>query len=110
MFCLFIAATPLTPNDSGRLHVCLQPVSADWNNLAKQLQMAEEVSDILKTQRLTNSSEHLGELLDRWLNTDHPTFQMLNRALQQLMIVTTRKATVRQAVTNLREFQKERGM
>ena len=107
---LFIVETLLNPDDSGDLEVCLQPIAADWDKLGRQLKMGDDVQKILKIARLVDNQGYLGELLDRWLNGDHPTLEMLYQALDKLKEITTKKAAVNKAVAKLKEFQRQRGM
>ena len=107
---LFIVATVLNPDDSGDLEVCLQSVAADWDKLARQLRMAQDVPDIRKKPGLIDNQGYLGELLDRWLNGDRPTLEMLHQALDNLREITAQKAAVNKAITKLEEFQRNRGM
>ena len=107
---LFIVATVLNPDDLGNLQVCLQPIAADWIDLARQLKMAQKVPDIRKKPGLIDNQGYLGELLDRWLNGDRPTLEMLHQALDNLREIIEQKATVNKAITKLEEFQHNRGM
>ena len=107
---LFIVATRLKPGDLGDLQVYLQPISADWINLASMLRMAEEERSIKTSPGLTNNQDYLRELLRRWLDGDHPTLETLNQALNRLMKITESKNAVKDAVTNLKRFQDQRGM
>ena len=107
---LFIVETLLNPDDSGDLEVCLQSIAADWEKLARQLKMGDDVPNILTIARLVDNQGYLGELLERWLNGDHPTLERLYQALNQLKKITAKKAPVNQAVANLKEFQHKRGM
>ena len=81
--CVFslIVAAQLKCGDLGYLQVCLQPIAADWINLARQLRMGDDVPDIQTKPGLIDNHGYLGELLDRWLNGDHPTLTMLYQAL-----------------------------
>ena len=106
----FIVATLVNPNDLGDLQVCLQPISADWVDLARQLKMGQDVPNIQKKPGLIDNQDYLGELLDRWLNGDHPTLEMLYQALGNLREITTQKAAVNKAIIKLKEFQRQRGM
>ena len=107
---LFILATVLSPGDLGELQVCLHPISADWVDLARQLKMGKDVPGIQKIPGLNDNRGYLGELLNRWLNGDRPTLEMLYQALGKLKEITTEKAAVKDAVTKLKEFQRNRGM
>ena len=110
MCSLFIVATVLNPDDLGDLEVCLRSVTADWDKLAHQLRMGQDVPNIQKKPGLINNQDYLGELLNRWLNGDHSTLEMLYQALGKLREITAQKAAVKQAVTKLEEFQHQRGM
>ena len=110
MCSLFVLATVLNPDDLGELEVCLRSITADWDKLAHQLKMGGDVQDIRRTPGLTDNQGYLGELLNRWLNGDHPTFEMVYQALGKVKKITTQKAAVNQAVTDLEEFQRQRGM
>ena len=110
MCSLFVLATVLNPDDSGQLELCLQSVAADWDKLARQLRMGQDVPDIRKKPGLIDNQGYLGELLDRWLNGDQPTLQILYQALDNLREITTQKAAVNKAITKLEEFQRNRGM
>ena len=107
---LFVVATVLNPNDSGALEVCLRSIAADWDKLARQLKMGSDVQDIRRTPGLFDNQGYLGELLNRWLNGDRPTVEILDQALGEVKKITTQKAAVNQAVTDLEEFQRQRGM
>ena len=107
---LFIVATVLNPDDLGELEVCLRSIAADWDKLARQLRMGQDVPDIRKTPGLIDNQGYLGELLDRWLNGDRPMLKILYQALGKLKEITAQKAAVNQAVTKLEEFQRNRGM
>ena len=110
MCSLFIVVTVLNPGDSGDLEVCLRSIAADWDKLARQLRMAQDVPDIRKKPGLIDNQGYLGELLDRWLNGDRPTLEILYQALGNLKETTAQKAAVKDAVTKLKEFQRKRGM
>ena len=107
---LFIVATVLKLGDLGNLQVCLQPIAADWIDLARQLGMGGDVQDIRTLPGLINNQGYLGELLNRWLNGDRPTLEMLHQALDNLREITAQKAAVNKAITKLEEFQRNRGM
>ena len=100
----------LNPHDSGELEVCLEPIAADWEKLARQLKMTDDVPKILRISRLIDNQDYLGELLNRWLNGDRPTLEMLYQALGNLRKITAQKAAVNKAITKLEEFQHKRGM
>ena len=72
--------------------------------------MGDDVPNIRKIPGLFDNQGYLGELLDRWLNGDHPTLKILYQALDNLKEITAQKAAVKQAVTKLEEFQRNRGM
>ena len=110
MCSLFIVATVLNPDDSGALELCLRSIAADWDKLARQLKMGDDVPDILRISRLIDNQGYLGELLNRWLNGDRPTLEMLYQALGNLREITTQKAAVNKAITKLEGFQRKRGM
>ena len=107
---LFVLATVLNPDDSGDLEVCLQSVAADWVKLARQLRMGQDLPNIQRIPGLIDNQGYLGELLDRWLNGNRPTLEMLYQALGKLKEITAQKAAVKDAVTKLEEFQRNRGM
>ena len=73
--------------------------------------MGDDVPNIRTKPGLIDNQGYLGELLDRWLNGDHPTLEILYQALGKVKKITAQKAAaVNQAVTNLEEFQRQRGM
>ena len=90
--------------------MCLRSIAADWDKLARQLRMGQDVPDIRKKPGLIDSQGYLGELLDRWLNRDQPTLEILYQALGKLKEITAQKAAVKDTVTKLDEFQRKRGM
>ena len=101
----FIVATPLTLNDLVDLQECLNPISAEWVNLANAFRMAQIVDDIRAAPGLVRNRDYLRELLSRWLNRGHPTLETLYQALDQLKRITETIA-VDDAITNLkRKFQ-----
>ena len=76
--------TQLKLDDLGTLKPFLQPVSAYWVPIADQLGMTSQVAVIQNTPANTGPSAFLRDLLNRWLNREHPspTLEALCQALR----------------------------